>query len=156
MKKYFFPTILPLFVMCLIVACSKDNDDSSGFPQLNKESFSLSSQISDTLYSVNGKDYTLERIIVLSKTDNSTLGELKFSQNNTDIIANDKKIGTVIHSNGKVCKIDMPDFCNISFLGNLPSKRCAYKIQPYSNVSSSPYYVIIYAMDGEPVGITIK
>lgn len=156
MKKYLFFTVLTIFTAVLFVACSKDDDDSNRYPQLNKESFSLSSLTPDTLYSVNKKDYTLERMVVLSRTDNSTLGELKFSSNQADIVAGGNKIGTVSYRNGKVSAIDIPDLCNISFLGDILNKKCAYKIQAYANASSSPYYITIFAMDGAPVGITIK
>ena len=156
MKKYLFFTVFTMFTAILFIACSKDDEDSDRFPQLNKESFSLSSLSPDTLYSVNKKDYTLERMIVLSRTDNSTLGELKFSSNQSDIVVGGNKIGSVSYRNGKVSSIDIPDFCSITLIGDVLNKKCAYKVQAYAKASSSPYYIILFAMDGAPVGVTIK
>ncbi len=156
MKKYLVFTTLTMFIAVLFIACSKDSDDSDRYPQLNKESFSLSSLLPDTLYSVNKKDYTLERMVILSRTDNSTLGELKFSSNPVDIVVGGNKIVSVSYNNGTVSAIDIPDLCSITLIGDILNKKCAYKIQAYAKASSSPYYVIIFAMDGAPVGITIK
>ena len=155
MKRHLFLTVIATLAISIFVACS-NGEDSDTFPLLNKNSFSLASQSPDTLYSVDKNDYTLGGMEVLLRGNDSVIGDLRFSPENTSIIANGKKVGTVAYRYGRVETIDIPGLCTISRLDDIQGKRCPYKIQPYPNAAASPYYIVLIAVREAPVEVTIK
>ena len=155
MKRHLFLTVIATLAISMFVACN-NGEDSDTFPLLNKRSFSLASQNLDTLYSVDKSAYTLGGMEVMSRASDTVIGDLRLSPENTSIIANGKKVGTVAYRYGRVETIDIPGLCTISRLDDIQGKRCSYKIQPYPNAAASPYYIVLIAVREAPVEVTIK
>jgi hypothetical protein len=156
MRRHLILTVMALLTLSLVAACNLERDDVDRFPELNKESFSLAVQSPDTLYSVGKRDYKLSGMEVKSRGDNATLVDLPLKQNNTSIVVDDKKIGTITYQYGEVNTIDIPDYCKITRLDYTSGRRCAFKIEAYPNASSSPFYIVLYAMDEAPLEVTIE
>ena len=107
MKRHLFLTVIATLAISMFVACN-NGEDSDTFPLLNKRSFSLASQNLDTLYSVDKSAYTLGGMEVMSRASDTVIGDLRLSPENTSIIANGKKVGTVAYRYGRVETIDIP------------------------------------------------
>ena len=149
--------LLTFVSVLTIVSCNKHDDDGDWFPDLNKTSFSLSTTKPDTLYSCDGRDFTIPLFQIKLRKDNTSVYDFSaFSLENV-IKINGKEIGTITYYNGKVNIIDIPGLCKISLLKNHNGKfRHAYIIQAYENAASSPYYMTMSIMDTGPREVTIK
>ncbi|MDD6854097.1 MAG: hypothetical protein PUD58_07345 [Prevotella sp.] len=154
--RYLF-TLLLMAGLILITSCNKYDDQNSRYPSLNKVAFSLSTQYSDTLYATDQKEFTIPKMEIMSRKNNTVLSEINFDSNNNDLIVDNTKIGQVRYINGKVTEIDVPELCKISrYNGTNEKYKFAYIIQPYTKALMSPYYLVLLAKDIAPTEIIIR
>lgn len=157
MKKTVFISVITLLLASIVMVSCKDDDDSDRFPELNKDTFVLSPSVPDTFYSVNKSDYKLFNIVFMTKADSTWIAAQNLSPEVTTLTTFDgKTLGSVTYRYGELRTIDIPGFCTITKLDYTSGKRCAYKIQPYPNCASYPYYIKIFLMNVAPVKVTIR